>query len=103
VYFSISIGESSFSGRLVAWFARAVAHIYGKDREVRSIPQVAVNIGYALEGRALFMIAASMYVQWSESKEIRWKHTTLHHWSRDVPLRWPSLIWTAGGYPKDRI
>jgi hypothetical protein len=55
-----SIGESSFSGRLVAWVARAIAHIYTKGGEVRSIPEVAVSIDYGLEGRSLFMKALEL-------------------------------------------
>jgi len=55
-----SIGKSSFSGRLVAWVARAIAHIYTKEGEVRSIPEVAVNIDYGLRGQSLFMKALEL-------------------------------------------
>jgi len=55
-----SIGESSFSGGLVAWVGRAIAHIYTKDGEVRSISEVAVNIDYRLMGRSLFMKALEL-------------------------------------------
>ena len=55
-----SIAESSFSGRIVAWVAWAVAHIYAKDGEVTSIPQVAVSIYYALKGRSFFMKALEL-------------------------------------------
>lgn len=55
-----SISESSFSGGLMVWTARAVAHIYSYEGEVRSIPGVAVKIGYRLKGRPYFMKALEL-------------------------------------------
>lgn len=55
-----SISESSFSGGLMVWTARAVAHIYSCEDEVRSIPGVAVKIGYRLKGRPYFMKALEL-------------------------------------------
>jgi len=49
-----SPSESSFSGGLVAWVARAVAHIYAKDGSVVSMPEVGVEAGYRLRGQSLF-------------------------------------------------
>jgi len=57
-----SPGESSFSGGLVAWVARALAHIYAKDGSVVTKPEVAVEVGYRLRGRSLFMKALELQV-----------------------------------------
>ncbi|MBS7644918.1 MAG: DNA double-strand break repair nuclease NurA [Candidatus Bathyarchaeia archaeon] len=55
-----SISESIFSGGLTVWTARAVAHVYSEGGEVRSIPRVAVKIGYRLKGRPYFMKALEL-------------------------------------------
>ncbi|MGC8961685.1 MAG: DNA double-strand break repair nuclease NurA, partial [Candidatus Bathyarchaeia archaeon] len=55
-----SINESIFSGGLTVWTARAVAHIYSGKGEFRSLPGVAVKIGYRLLGRPYFMKALEL-------------------------------------------
>jgi len=57
-----SISESTFSGGLTVWTARAIAHIYSEEGEVRSIPGVAVNIGWRLKGRPYFMKALELEI-----------------------------------------
>lgn len=52
--------ESSFSGGLTAWVARAVAHIYAKDGPIVTMPEVAVHVGYRLKGQSLFMKALEL-------------------------------------------
>jgi len=57
-----SLGESSFSGGLVAWAGRAVAHIYARDGQVATIPEAAVKVGYRLSERSAFMKALELRV-----------------------------------------
>lgn len=54
--------ESSFSGGLIVWVARAIAHIYAKDGSVVTMPEVAVHVGYGLRGQSLFMKALELRV-----------------------------------------
>jgi len=50
-----SIGESSFSGGLVVWAARAVAHVYSMGSEPLSLLETGVEAGYRLQGREFFL------------------------------------------------
>jgi hypothetical protein len=55
-----SAGESSFSGGLVAWVARAMAHIYGGGGSFAAVPEVAVEVGFRLAGQPLFAKALEL-------------------------------------------
>jgi hypothetical protein len=55
-----SISESSFSGGLVVWVARSVAHIYSRGREPVSLLEAGVEAGYRLQGRELFLRALEL-------------------------------------------
>lgn len=69
-----SLGESRFSGGLVAWAARAIAHIYAKDRSVVTIPEVAVEVDYGLSGQSLFMKALELQVLRKAIEKARHDH-----------------------------
>jgi len=69
-----SLGESSFMGGLVAWVARAVAHIYARDGSVATMPDVAVEVGYMLEGQSLFMKSLELQVLRKAVEKALWDH-----------------------------
>ncbi|MEM3712155.1 MAG: DNA double-strand break repair nuclease NurA [Thermoproteota archaeon] len=50
-----SISESSFSGGLVIWTARAVANVYSRGGKPASFMEVGVEAGYRLQGRQFFL------------------------------------------------
>ncbi|MBO3799931.1 MAG: DNA double-strand break repair nuclease NurA [Candidatus Brockarchaeota archaeon] len=50
-----SISESSFSGGLVIWTARAVAHVYSEEGRPDSLMEAGVEAGYRLQGRQFFL------------------------------------------------
>ncbi len=57
-----SLGSSSFSGGVIFWVARAIAHTYVKENLVQRIPEVEVKGDYRLDPRArsLFMKAVEL-------------------------------------------
>ncbi|MEM3659666.1 MAG: DNA double-strand break repair nuclease NurA [Thermoproteota archaeon] len=55
-----SISESSFSGGLVVWVARSVAHVYSKGNEPISLLEAGVEAGYRLQGKGLFLRALEL-------------------------------------------
>lgn len=50
-----SVAESSFSGGLTAWYARALAHIYRPGEPLTPLPLSDVRIGYRMAGKTWFM------------------------------------------------
>ncbi|MEM2351115.1 MAG: DNA double-strand break repair nuclease NurA [Thermoproteota archaeon] len=50
-----SISESSFSGGLVIWTARAIAHVYSRGGKPDSLMEAGVEAGYRLQGRQFFL------------------------------------------------
>ena len=55
-----SISESSFSGGLVVWVARSVAHVYSRGSEPTGLLEAGVEAGYRLQGRELFLRALEL-------------------------------------------
>ena len=101
-----SIGESSFSGGLTVWVARAIAHIYRNDLSIANLQEVAVKIGYRLLGQSLFMKALEIKVLREATEKALREHggalsifdgslylTFLHH-----PPRLRAIEWIFGKY-----
>jgi hypothetical protein len=55
-----SQGKSELSGGLVAWMARAIAHISAGGPPIKAKPEVRVKVGYGLEGESIFMKAVEL-------------------------------------------
>jgi hypothetical protein len=50
-----SVADSSFSGGLTVWYARALAHIYRSGESLTPLPVSDVRVGYRMKGKTLFM------------------------------------------------